>query len=92
MAIADYKGPANHLSLIPYLIGETVKASFVDSDGRLWIIMQSGWALTAAAFSTSAPAFAPEPPDQVTKAVEKRKAEVQSKISELRLLVPGIDI
>ena len=93
MPIAEYKGPANHTGIFKHLIGETIKASFVDYQGHVWLITPSDYALVFAGFDGgSQQAFWIEAPDQVRAAVEKRRGDLQAKIQELRHLVPGIDL
>ena len=92
MPLAEYQGPPNHTGMLRYLVGETIKACLIDAQGHVWIIMPSGFAIVFAGFDPMAPAFTVEPPLRVQQEVDRRRAELQIRIQDLKYLAPGIDL
>ena len=93
MPLAEYQGPdANHVEILRYLVGEKIKAIFIDGQGHVWVIVPSGHALRFAGFDSSAPAFMIVPPAAAQQEIDKRRLELQAKILELRHLAPGIEL
>jgi len=93
MSLAEYKGPPqNHIAVLPYLQRETIKACFIDADGHLWLIVNSGHAFVCAGFDFNAPAFRVVDPVETQAAMDKRRSEIQPRIQELKNLAPGVDL
>jgi hypothetical protein len=93
MTLAAYAGAAqNDTHIMEAVVGETIKAAFVDAKGRIWLISPSGHAVTFAGFDRTAPSWSIEPPHVVQHAVETRRQEIRHEIDQLRRLVPGIEV
>lgn len=93
MPLASYAGPPmNHTAVMGALVGETIKAAFVDKEGRVWLVTPSGHAFTCSGFNSAAPAWSCEPPHVVQHAVETRRQELRDEINKIRELAPGIEI
>lgn len=92
MAISEYQGPANHVGVLKHLVGEVIKAAFVDQTGRVWVVVQSGHAIVFGGFDRLANAFDIVDPAKTSEEIEKRKKELQAHIQDLRWLAPGVDV
>lgn len=90
MAISDYKGPANHVTILKHLVGEVVRASFIDDQGHVWILVATGHAVVFAGFDSNAPAYWVAQPAEVEAATSRRREQLQAKIQELKDLAPGV--
>ena len=93
MPIAEYKGPPiNHTAVLKHLIGETIKAAFVDGSGQVWLTFASGHSMRFGGFSNTSPAF--EVIDPILSKQEREKFEnvIRQKIQELRDLAPGLTV
>jgi hypothetical protein len=92
MALSSYQGPPTHTSLFRSLVGEKIKACFIDSQGHVWMMVESGHAIVWAGFDTMAPAFRIEAPDQVHQEMSRRRADLQTRIQDIKDLAPGVDL
>jgi hypothetical protein len=92
MPIASYQGPPNHTAVLRTLVGETIKAVFLDSAGHVWMIVNSGHAVVWSGFDPVAPAFRVEQPDTVVHETGLRRQDLQVRIQELKDLAPGVDL
>jgi len=95
MALASYSGPdRNAIAIFEAVIGETFKAAFVDANGRVWLVVASGHALTFNGLDRGPmiPAWSIEPPHIVQNAIETRRAELRKEIDNIRRLAPGVEV
>lgn len=92
MSLAEFKGSPNTPEIFKAMIGDTVKACFLDVEGRVWILMTCGHAVVFAKENGGTPAYWRELPDSVAKVVMERTAMVKKKIDEAKALAAGIDV
>jgi len=84
--LTEYKGPANSSEIFAYLIGETIKASFINDEGHIVCVLSSGSAIVFGCGpnrSSGKPAFWSISNDEVRKFIESRKQEIVQKVAEL---------
>lgn len=93
MAIANYQGPRiNNTAILEHLVGEQIYKAFVDNQGHLYLVVQSGYALKLCGFDSLAPAWEVLDPAACNLEVERRRGELQSRIADIRRLAPGVDL
>ena len=92
MSLADHKGSPSHPEMFKHLIGDTVKACFLDSDGRTWVLMTCGHAVVFAGPNGGTPTYWHELPESVARTVQERMASLKKKIAEVKDLAPGLDL
>ena len=90
MPLKDYTGPANSPEIFQHLVGERIVACFLAEEGRVWVVTESGDALSVG--SSQVPTvYWRVPKSKVDAFVGQRRAEIERKIRELAAL-PGISI
>jgi hypothetical protein len=57
MGLAEFNGRSNHPSILTGLPGEHVAGAFLDTDGSLVIVFESGYALVTVSLGGGTPAF-----------------------------------
>jgi len=77
--LKDYKGPANSSELLKYLVGDTVKGAFINSEGNICLVFSSGEGVV---FSHAA--YWKELESDVKTEVRKRKEQIDSLIGQLK--------
>jgi hypothetical protein len=92
MSLADYKGPPNTPDIFHHLIGDVIKAAFLDKEGRMWLIMTCGHAVVLSGTSGGPPAYWHEGPDGVQRIVGEKTTELKAKLAEIKRSTPGIDV
>lgn len=78
--LKDYKGPSNSPEILKYLVGDTVKGAFVNSEGHICLVFSSSDGLV---FSKTG-AYWKESECEVKKEVEKRREQINSLIDQLK--------
>lgn len=93
MALSNYQGPPGGIGVLKHLKDETIKKTFVDQQGHIWLVMASGHALVLSAWDDQAEVpFTIEDPYIATQAEETRRRELQERIQRVRDMAPGCDL
>lgn len=92
MSLADHKGSPNHPEIFKHLIGDVIRAAFLDKDGRVWLLMTCGHAIVFSGPNAVSPVYWHELPDGVKRAIDERTEDVKRKMLDLKNQVAGLDV
>ena len=94
--LSDFKGPANEPRLFRHVVGDTVKAAFVDDEGRVWLVLGGPDSRGRRGFGPAivfaggvcgpegGPSWWVVDEDEVARVVAERRARVERTVAELR--------
>jgi len=78
--LKDYKGPSNSPEVLKYLVGDTVKGAFFNSEGNMCLVFSSGDGLIISKNGS----YWKDLDYEVKTEVEKRKEQINSLIAQLK--------
>lgn len=92
MSLAEFKGSPNDPTIFKTLIGDTIKACFLDGEGRVVLLMTCGHAFVLSAADGKTPVFWHEQPEAALKIVAERREVVKKYLEAAKAIAPGIDL